>query len=120
MLYYAESVAVVPTPVHVYYAEVANSTVNSISAKFFRKYLPLEESRSSWLKDIGLIDHYSDTRFMAFLEKWYLVKLRSVVGEDRAESISRIHEIASMYGPRVTENPHFQSLMAEAEEESNL
>lgn len=120
MLYYAESVAVVPTPVHVYYAEVANSTVNSISAKFFRKYLPLEESRSSWLKDIGLIDHYSDTRFMAFLEKWYLVKLRSVVGEDRAESISRIHEIASMYGPRVTENPHFQSLMAEAEEETSL
>lgn len=120
MLYYAENIAVVPTPVHVYYAEVANSTVNSISAKFYRKYLPLEEARSSWLKEIGLIDHYSDTRFMSFLEKWYLVKLKDVVGEDRAESISRIHEIASMYGPRVTESPQFQSLMAEAKEESSL
>ena len=57
---------------------------------------------------------------MAFLEKWYLVKLKGVVGEDRAESISRIYEIASMYGPRVTENPQFRSLMAEAKEESNL
>ena len=89
--------------------------MNSISAKFYRKYLPLEKSRSSWLKEIGLIDHYSDTRFMVFLEKWYLVKLKDVVGEDRAESISRIHEIASMYGPRVTGNPEFQSLMSKAE-----
>ena len=69
---------------------------------------------------IGLIDHYSDTRFMSFLEKWYLVKLKDVVGEDRAESISRIHEIASMYGPRVTENPQFQSLMIKAEMEEDL
>ena len=72
------------------------------------------------MKEIGLIDHYSDTRFMSFLEKWYLVKLKDVVGEDRAESISRIHEIASMYGPRVTESPKFQSLMAEAEGEVHL
>lgn len=115
MLYYAERVAAVPTPVHIYYGEVANSTVNDISVNFFRKYLPLERSRSAWLDEIGLIDHYSETRFMAFLEKWYLVKLRSTVPADRAESISLLHEIALMYGDRVTEEPRFRALMEEAE-----
>lgn len=119
MLYYAGKIAAVPTPVHIYYGEVANSTVNDISVNFFRKYLPLERSRSTWLEEIGLIDHYSSTRFMTFLEKWYLVKLKSVVPADRAESISLLYEIASMYGDRVTEEPRFRALMAEAEAEGS-
>ena len=60
MLYYARYIVVTPLPVHIYYAEVANSTVNAISPKFYRKYLPLEQARSDWLKEIGLHEHYSE------------------------------------------------------------
>lgn len=114
MLFYAENVALKPIPIHIYYAEVANSTVNSISSKFFRKYLPLEADRSQWLKEVGLLEHYSATRFLTFLKGWYLQKLKSVSAEERASSLQLLREIAEMYGPDVLENVEYLQLMAEA------
>src|SRR5690606_38645870 len=45
MLYYADTFATVNVAAHTYYAEVENSVVNTINAKFFEKYLPLEYAR---------------------------------------------------------------------------
>src|SRR5699024_2319665 len=49
MLYYADTFAIVPIAAHTYYAQVENSVVNTVNAKFFDKYLPLERARSQWL-----------------------------------------------------------------------
>lgn len=116
MLFYAERISLAPIPIHIYYAEVANSTVNSISANFFRKYLPLEADRSRWLKDVGLLKHYSKTRFITFLKGWYLQKLKNVPGADRDTSLQLLEQIAEMYGPDVFENAEYLQLMAEAGE----
>lgn len=114
MLYYAREIALDPTPVHIYYAEVANSTVNSISPNFYRKYLPLETARSAWLKEIGLHEHYSTGRFIKFLDLWYIKKLERVEPAQRAESYRLIEEIAEIYGPAVTTNQDYKKLMDRA------
>ena len=114
MLYYAREIVLTPIPVHIYYAEVANSTVNSISPNFYRKYLPLEAARSAWLKEIGLHEHYSKGRFIKFLDLWYLKKLEQVELSQRAESLALIEEIAQIYGPVVTENSIYKKLMKRA------
>lgn len=114
MLYYARYIVVTPLPVHIYYAEVANSTVNAISPKFYRKYLPLEQARSDWLKEIGLHQHYSEGRFVKFLKLWYLKKLELVSVEEREESFGVIEEIASIYGEPVTGQQEYREAMAEA------
>lgn len=114
MLFYAESIALTRLPIHIYYAEVANSTVNSISPKFYRKYLPLEADRSQWLRQVGLLEHYAETRFLTFLKGWYLNKLDRVPLEDREESLDLIEEIAHFYGTAVLGNDKFNQLMKDA------
>lgn len=98
MLYYAEQFAIVNVAVHTYYAQVENSVVNTVDAKFFDKYLPLERARSSWLAEVGLCEQYKDTRMEAFFTGWYLRKLEHVPIEQRAKAIGTIAELGSMYG----------------------
>ena len=114
MLFYAHSVSVTTLPVHVYYAEVSNSTVNSISPKFYRKYIPLEEARASWLNSIGLKDHYIETRFRDFLKLWYIEKLKYVSAEDRQECVTIIEEITSLYGIDIQNDQEIKSLLDDA------
>lgn len=107
MMYYANAVSVTTLPVHVYYAEVANSTVNSISKRFFEKYLPLEEARSHWLKEVGLFEHYRENRVLEFFEHWYIQKLRHINQDELNESLSVLSRILNLYylqdDPRATE-----------------
>ena len=114
MLYYARSISVSEVAAHVYYAEVLSSTVNTVSPRFYRKYIPLEKSRSAWLAEIGLHKHYSETRFIRFLRGWYLDKLKQVAPGDRLESLNVIHEIARIYGDEVLSNAEYREAMSGA------
>lgn len=98
MLYYAEQFAVVNVAAHAYYAQVQNSVVNSVNAKFFDKYLPLEEARSAWLADIGLLEEYKQSRMETFFTGWYLRKLADVPEAQRAQAICTIAKLGRMYG----------------------
>jgi glycosyltransferase involved in cell wall biosynthesis len=98
MLYYAEKFAIVNLPVHTYYAQVENSVVNTVNAKFFEKYLPLERARSEWLGEVGLLEDYRNTRMETFFTGWYLRKLADVPVEQRPMAISTIAELGRMYG----------------------
>lgn len=116
MLFYARNIAITTLPIHAYYAEVSNSTVNSISPNFYRKYLPLEKARSSWLETIGLKEHYLETRFQDFLKLWYLEKLKNVPVEDREECISIIVEIIETYDEGLKSDPEIIQLLKVAQE----
>lgn len=98
MLYYANTFATVPIAAHTYYAQVENSVVNTVNAKFFEKYLPLESARSRWLEDVGLLEEYKQTRMETFFTGWYLRKLADVPAEQRAQAISTIIKLGNMYG----------------------
>ncbi len=98
MLYYANKFAVVPVAAHTYYAQVENSVVNTVNAKFFDKYLPLESARSQWLTEVGLLDDYRKTRMEPFFTGWYLRKLADVPADQRTRAITTIKELGQMYG----------------------
>lgn len=115
MIFYARSIWITMKPIHAYYAAVTNSTVNSVSPGFYRKYIALEEARSEWLKSVDLYDDYGATRFTIFLKGWYLDKLKRVAPEDRKECLSIIRQIASFYGERVMNDPEVNALLEGAE-----
>ena len=99
MLYYADRFTVVPVAAHTYYAQVENSVVNTVNAKFFDKYLPLESARSAWLSEVGLLDAYKELRMETFFTGWYLNKLKDVPEEQRPQAMATVRKLGQMYGP---------------------
>lgn len=93
----ARAYAEYSAPAYVYYGAVDHSIVNVVSARYFRKYLILEEARSEWLRESGLLQDYLDTRFEHFFVTWYLWKLTRVSPAGRAESEALLVHLASYY-----------------------
>lgn len=108
MLYYADTFAIVKTAAHTYYAQVENSVVNTVNAKFFDKYLPLERARSAWLTEVGLLAEYRQMRMETFFTGWYLRKLADVPPEQRNKAIATIMELGQMYGDHEWETEEAQ------------
>lgn len=113
MLYYAESIAVVPKPIHIYYAAVANSTVNRIGPKFYQKYIPLERERSKWLRSVGLMDDYVQRRLERFVKGWFIAKLSFVAAEEKKQCIELIRELVSYYDVAAWQDPDLQKFFRE-------
>lgn len=98
MLQGASRIALVDKPVHTYYGEVAGSMVNTVSPSFFRKYVPLEEARSEWLKHDGLFDDYVSKRMRRYVSVWFLPKFNnSVRAEDKDECFELLSSLCGMY-----------------------
>ena len=114
MIFYARKIFITTRPVHVYYGAVTNSTVNTISPKFYRKYLILEKARTKWLREVELFDAYVRTRFKTFFKGWYLDKLSFVAPEDRRECVAILQQITAMYGAEVAEDPEIKELLDSA------
>ncbi|MGJ7910847.1 glycosyltransferase [Neobacillus sp. LXY-1] len=89
-------------PIHIYYAAVAGSTVNSVSKRFFEKYYLLEKSRVPILRNYGLLQEYIDHRFDYYFKGWYLEKLKYVSNEQAMESIKLLTEIFDFYRDEFT------------------
>lgn len=98
MFYYATSIATVNKIIHTYYGEVADSVVNTVSARFFEKYRPLEIARARWLREIGLLEEYKAARLESFLAGWYLVKLPQVEEVEREQAENLVLELTQLYG----------------------
>lgn len=97
LLLNSKKTKVINLPIHIYYAAVSGSTVNTISKRFFEKYLILESYRYDMLKENGLLDMYIEKRFEYYFKNWYLNKLRKVTMEEARESIKILGEIFEMY-----------------------
>ena len=97
LLLNAQKVKVVDLDIHVYYAAVSGSTVNSISKRFFEKYLPLEKVRLQTYKKHEILEEYIKTRFNAYFKNWYLKKLKNVDELGVIDSIKIIAQILDLY-----------------------
>lgn len=97
LLLNSDRIKVIDLPIHIYYAAVTGSTVNSISKKFFEKYLILERSRAEFLRNKGIMNDYMNKRFEYYFENWYLVKLKNVSSVDAKESIILLSKILDLY-----------------------
>lgn len=98
MLQGAKRIALLDKPIHTYYGEVAGSMVNTVSPSFFRKYLPLEDARSEWLKRDDLFDDYVLKRMRRYVSVWFLPKFNNAVKtEDKDECFELLSSLCEMY-----------------------
>ncbi|WP_210604455.1 glycosyltransferase [Brevibacterium oceani] len=98
MLFHARRIGLSSTPIHTYYAAVTNSTVNAIGPRFYEKYLPLEEDRSAWLREVGLLEDYNAKRLEPFVKGWFVQKLAFAADEDIDECKNLIRRLTQFYG----------------------
>ena len=99
MLHGARTVALVDKPIHTYYGEVAGSMVNTVTPTFFRKYIPLEEARSRWLREHDLFDEYVRRRMRRYVTVWFLPKFNKAVSlDDREEAFELLRSLCGTYG----------------------
>lgn len=116
LLLNSKKTKVINLPIHIYYAAVSGSTVNSISKRFFEKYLLLEETRVKVLSDYGLLQDFLDKRFDFYFKGWYLEKLKHVTSEEALDSIKILTDIYDFYRkdfkPTSTEVIRFKELSA--------
>ncbi|MDM5314876.1 glycosyltransferase [Fictibacillus sp. b24] len=97
LLLHSEKVKAIDLDIHVYYAAVSGSAVNSISKRFFEKYLILEKARYKAYKEYGILEDYLDKRFEYYFKNWYLEKLKKVQKDDVLESVRLLFEIFNIY-----------------------
>ena len=94
----AKKVYYMNMPIHIYYAARNDSIVNSISHKFFEKFLIMEEYQVKQLKKYNLLKEYMDKRYENFMNNWYLAKLELVENTEEKElSLQIINKIKEMY-----------------------
>lgn len=113
MLYYAKQISLLNEPIHMYFAAVSNSTVNTLGPKFYRKYIPLESARAQWLESIGLLADYRKRRMEKFTKGWYIDKLNRVAPEELEESKQLVVQLADFYGTHQWEDPELKKFFAE-------
>ena len=94
---------------------VSNSTVNTINARYFDKYRALDEARSQWLREVGLLETYNETRLERFTEQWHLPKLRRVPEDQWLEAAENLAALLNCYGPRTWKSTRIQDFFAQLE-----
>src|SRR5699024_7233537 len=99
---------------HTYYAQVENSVVKTVNAKFFDKYLPLESARSQWLKEVGLLDAYKESRMETFFTGWYLRKLKDVPENQFFQAVATVRKLGEMYGTYEWQTNEAQAFWAQS------
>lgn len=97
LFYSARKIAITDEIVHTYFAAVQNSVVNTVGLGFYRKYVELERSRAAWLDEVGLLEHYKETRLEPFFRNWFIGKLPRVAEKDLPECQRIIRQLGSFY-----------------------
>ena len=97
LFYYAEKIKAINLPIHIYYALVSGSTVNTVKKRFFERSLILEEAEYLWLKEKGLLSSYMQCRFNTYFRDWMLKKLSMVTEEDMEESVKIVYKMYIVY-----------------------
>ncbi|WP_226618613.1 glycosyltransferase [Cytobacillus firmus] len=98
-------------PIHIYYAAVSGSTVNTITKRFFEKYLILEKYRVQMLRENNLIEQYTEKRLEYYVTNWYLNKLKKVNKEDAKDAIELLAEILGMYDTESLDSPEIREFV---------
>lgn len=114
VLHEAVRIAILDESIHSYYGEVAGSMVNTVTPGFFRKYLPLEQARSEWLKREGLFETYSEVRARPFFRVWFWPRFNGRVASDKkVECFGVLRDLAAIYGIRIRLADDGQTLIEE-------
>lgn len=87
--------------IHIYYAAVSDSVTNSITKKFFERYLILEKERYKFLKSNGLLKDYINNRLNYYFVGWYLKRVPRIKEEEVSDALNILFEIYKIYKPYI-------------------
>ena len=99
----AKSVFYTDHPVHIYYAERKDSSLNNVGKSFFEKFLICERIQVPLYEELGVLDDYKTLRLDQFIKNFYLANLTLVGSEEQPDCILIIEEILSLYGKRLSD-----------------
>lgn len=88
-------------PIHTYYAQRMNSSINDIGTEFFRKSLILEAYQVNRLREYGLLDEYINRKLDFFVINWYIDKLKDTSADEKDKCIEIISDIVDLYGKKI-------------------
>lgn len=91
-------------PIHIYYAQRRDSSINDVGTEFFRKSLILEEYQARKLKEYGLFETYVEKKLDYFIINWYIDKLSAIresSGDIFAQCVEMIDAITRLYGKAI-------------------
>ncbi|TXC90945.1 glycosyltransferase [Metabacillus litoralis] len=93
----SSSIKTIDLDIHIYYAAVTGSVTNTISKRFFEKYLVLEHYRIPFLEEQGLMDAYIQKRFNYYFKHWYMKRVTRINEEELEAAIDKLYEIFNLY-----------------------
>lgn len=103
LLIHSKKVKALKEMIHIYYAAVSNSVTNTISEKFYSKYLILEKERLKFLKTNKLLDVYMRDRFNFYFTRWYLSRVPRIEHQQVKPALEVLYEIYKLYAPYIKE-----------------
>ncbi|RDW22217.1 glycosyl transferase family 2 [Oceanobacillus arenosus] len=101
LILHCSKIKAIDLVIHLYYAAVTNSVTNTISKKFFKKYLLLERERYVFLEKNNLLKIYVTGRFASYFVGWYLSRVPRIKRDDMEEGLEVLYEIYQLYKPLI-------------------
>lgn len=100
LIQYSKKIRVQNFPIHIYYAQTANSVTNFVHIGFFKKVFLLQIEKVKWLEQSGNMKAFMEQRYDYYTVNWIFNKLSQVKESDEVESakiVQKIHELYATY-----------------------
>lgn len=88
-------------PIHMYYAQRLNSSINDVGSSFFQKSFILEKYQRAQLEKYELVEEYIERKLDYFTINWYIEKLSDCRPDERESCINVIDQIVKLYGKTI-------------------
>lgn len=88
-------------PIHMYYAQRLNSSINDVGSSFFQKSFILEKYQRAQLEKYELVEEYIERKLDYFTINWYIEKLSDCRPDERESCIDVIDQIVKLYGKTI-------------------
>ena len=97
----AQYVYYLNAPIHIYYAQRLNSSINDVGPSFFQKSFILEKYQRAQLEKYELVEEYIERKLDYFTINWYIEKLSDCRPDERESCIDVIDQIVKLYGKTI-------------------
>lgn len=97
----AQCVYYLNEPIHMYYAQRLNSSINDVGPSFFQKSFILEKYQRAQLEKYELVEEYIERKLDYFTINWYIEKLSDCRPDERESCIDVIDQIVKLYGKTI-------------------
>lgn len=90
-------IKVINETIHIYYAAVEGSTVNSISKRYFEKAYKIEMAKYKFFKKNNLLNNYLEKRYEFYYKNWYMAKLDKCNEKEKEECRTIVKKLFEIY-----------------------